>query len=127
MQEVFKSSVFNSQKRQQRGIKNNMIELEISPRGGFRSTIDTSKEDMDQVLNRILLKQNKGNAYHFENIKTIEKKQDNLELNMAPPFRNPDVFNPRPLASSFNIATRLYSGFATPNMESPAQQSPRES
>lgn len=56
LQEVYKSSVFNSQKRQPRGIKNGAIELEVSPRGGFRSTIDTTKEDMDQVLHRILLK-----------------------------------------------------------------------
>lgn len=44
---------------------------------------------------------------------------------MAPTFRNPDVFNPRPLASSFNVATRMYSGLCTPNMESPAMRSPR--
>ena len=58
----------------QRGIKNNVIELEVSPRGGFRSTIDTSKEDMDQVLHRILLKQNKYNQYQFANVKVLEDK-----------------------------------------------------
>lgn len=41
------------------------------------------------------------------------------EKNVAPGFPNPDVFNPRSLAASFNVASRLYSGFATPNMNSP--------
>jgi hypothetical protein len=81
---------------------------------------------MDQVLHRILLKQNKHNQYHFDNVKTIERKQDQLEKQRAPGFGNPDVFNPKPMASTFNIASRLYSGFATPNLPTPRIASPRE-
>lgn len=92
----------------------------MSPAGGFRSTIDTSKEDMDKVLHRILLKQNKYNQYHFANVKVHEDKQDQLEKVTAPTFANPGVFNPRPMASSFN-ATRMYSGFGTPNPTTPRE------
>jgi hypothetical protein len=81
---------------------------------------------MDQVLHRILLKQNKHNQYHFDNVKTIERKQDQLEMKMAPAFGNPDVFNTKPMSSTYNVASRLYSGFATPNLQTPRMTSPRE-
>ncbi len=52
----------------------------------------------------------------------VENKQDAQEHTLAPTFRNPDVFNPRAAASTFNIAARLYSGLPTPNMVTPRDE-----
>lgn len=75
---------------------------------------------MDLLLHRILLKQNKNNQYHFANVKTIEDKKEMQEKLAAPAFPNPDVFNPRSLASTYNMASQLYSGLASPGLTSPA-------
>ena len=48
-----------------RGIKNGAIELEVSPKGGYRKPLLPTKEDTNKLLNEILIRQNKDNAYHF--------------------------------------------------------------
>ena len=51
LQEVYQQSVFSKMKMSPRGIKKGAIELEVSPRGGYRKTLQPEKEDTNKLLN----------------------------------------------------------------------------
>lgn len=76
---MYQQSVFSRIKKSPKGIKNGAIELEVSPRGGYRKPLQPDKEDSNKLLNQILLKQNKDSAYHFQNVREYENKQDNQD------------------------------------------------